>query len=94
MLFPKSTAPIQPPSPRRPQPDRGHLWEPAAVRIGMGIMGVPEDESSEVYLCPACGGRMKIAGVTSSASDMTRLLTFQCLDCKEVITIEDDDWPS
>jgi len=89
LLFPKSTAPIQPPSPRRPQPDRGHLWEPAAVRIGMGIMGVPEDESSEVYLCPACGGRMKIAGVPPGASGLPRLLTFRCLDCNEVITIED-----
>jgi hypothetical protein len=49
-----------------------------------------EGESSEIYICPACGGRMKIAEVTPRASSLPRLLTFQCLDCKEVITIEDD----
>jgi hypothetical protein len=49
-----------------------------------------EDDSSEIYICPACGGRMKIAEVTPRASGLPRLLTFQCLDCKEVITIEDD----
>jgi len=30
---------------------------------------------------------MKIAEVTPRASGLPRLLTFQCLDCKEVITI-------
>ena len=84
LLFPEERGPDPPRPPRRPQ-DRGHLWG-----LMMGIKGVPEGESSEVYVCPACGGRMKIAGVPPRASGLPRLLTFQCLDCKEVITIEDD----
>ena len=86
-LFPKEHGPDPAPSPR-PCPDRGHLGVCRVDRID--VMDVPKEEASQVYVCPVCGGRMKIAGVTPRASDLPNLLTFQCLDCNEVITIEDD----
>src|ERR1700730_9369643 len=59
-------------------------------QFAQDYMDVSEEGASQVYVCPACGGRMKIAGATPRASDLPSLLTFQCLDCNEVITIEDD----
>ena len=45
----------------------------------------------EPFLCPVCAGTMMLARATSNFGGFPELLTFQCLDCKEAITIEDED---
>jgi hypothetical protein len=40
--------------------------------------------------CPHCGAKMKLARVINKLGALPTLTTFQCLDCREVITVEDD----
>ena len=48
------------------------------------------DSEAIVVACPSCGGTMKLAKVPPKLGDLPELLTFQCLNCNEVMTIEDE----
>jgi hypothetical protein len=37
--------------------------------------------------CPHCGGKIKLARVIPEFRALPRLTVFQCLDCREVITV-------
>ena len=45
----------------------------------------------EPFLCPVCAGTMMLARAAPNFGGFSKLLTFQCLDCREAITIEDED---
>jgi len=47
-----------------------------------------EDEPA-TPACPSCGSKMKLARITPKLAGLPKLLTFQCLTCEEVLTIED-----
>ena len=51
--------------------------------------GDPTDD--ELFLCPVCAGTMMLVRTTPNFGGFPKLLTFRCLDCKEAITIEDED---
>ena len=40
--------------------------------------------------CPHCGGQMKLARVIPKLDAFPKLTAFQCLKCREVITVEGD----
>jgi hypothetical protein len=41
--------------------------------------------------CPHCGATMKLARAIPKLGSLPKLTAFQCLDCREVITVEDDE---
>jgi len=50
-----------------------------------------EDEPDRIFDCPVCGSTMQLASVIPRLGGLPKLMTFQCLNCNEVMTIEDDE---
>jgi transcription elongation factor Elf1 len=50
-----------------------------------------EDEPDRIFDCPVCGRTMTLASVIPRLGGLPKLMTFQCLNCNEVMTIEDDE---
>jgi transcription elongation factor Elf1 len=50
-----------------------------------------EDEPETIFDCPVCGRTMQLASVIPRLGWLPKLLTFQCRNCNEVTTIEDDE---
>jgi hypothetical protein len=49
---------------------------------------MPIDEESDDRVCPLCGGAMKLDRIIPKLGGLPTLRTYQCLDCKEVETVE------
>jgi hypothetical protein len=48
------------------------------------------DHESPSHSCPHCGAKMKLARIIPKLDILPKLTAFQCLDCREIITVEGD----
>jgi hypothetical protein len=50
-----------------------------------------KEEAARVLACPFCGGTMKLAVIPLGVGEHPRRRAFECLSCKELMTVEDED---
>jgi hypothetical protein len=50
-----------------------------------------KQEAARVLACPFCGGTMKLAVIPLGVRELPSLRAFECLSCKELMTVEDED---
>jgi hypothetical protein len=50
-----------------------------------------KEEAARVLACPFCGGTMKLAVIPRGGGDLPRRRAFECLSCRELTTVEDED---
>ncbi len=50
-----------------------------------------QNDPQPIQNCPSCGGTMNLAKIIPKLGGLPKLKTFQCVNCNDVITIEDDE---
>jgi C4-type Zn-finger protein len=70
---------------------RFEIYHFVFLRAAQSLAVAPEDEPERMCDCPVCGRTMTLASVIPRLGGLPKLMTFQCLKCNEVMTIEDDE---
>jgi hypothetical protein len=65
----------------------GGFFGPQQTNDGLIAKAVPQAVET-LFRCPRCGGKVKLARVIPKFRALPRLAVFQCVDCRETITVE------